>query len=108
MPNPLFKHHNNFQNQVMNKTEFIRYISEKNTISIKNATNMVNTVLGAIADAVSEDGQLVIPDFGRFRTTVVKAHEVTIPTTHKTFIVPQTKRIVFKPYKRFSSYSTIN
>ena len=81
----------------MNKNELIRRISEKKTISIKEATKCVNTVLGAIGDAMAENETLVIPE-----------HEGFNPRTHEKMTIPQKERVTFKPYSRIKSFSIIH
>lgn len=92
----------------MNKNELIRQISEKKTISIKEATKYVNAVMGAIGDALSENKSVEIPCFGKFSVRVVPEHEAVNPNTQEKIIVPQKDKIVFKPYSRIKSYSLLN
>ena len=92
----------------MNKNDLIRRISEKKTISIKEATKCVNTVLGAISDAMAENETVVIPDFGRFSVRTIPEHEGFNPQTHENMTIPQKERVVFKAYSRIKSFSIIH
>ena len=92
----------------MTKKELIRQISERKTISIKEATKYVNTVLGAIGDALADKNSVIIPDFGKFSVRTIPEHKGTNPNTLEKIIIPQKDRIVFRPYSRIKSYSTIN
>jgi len=92
----------------MNKNDLIRKISEKKTISIKEATKCVNTVLGAISDAMAENETVVIPDFGRFSVRTIPEHEGFNPQTHEKMTIPQKERVVFKAYNRIKSFSIIH
>ena len=92
----------------MNKNDLIRKISEKKTISIKEATKCVNTVLGAISDAMAENETVVIPDFGRFSVRTIPEHEGFNPQTHEKITIPQKERVVFKAYNRIKSFSIIH
>lgn len=92
----------------MNKNDLIRKISEKKTISIKEATKCVDTVLGAISDAMAENETVVIPDFGRFSVRTIPEHEGFNPQTHEKMTIPQKERVVFKAYSRIKSFSIIH
>ena len=92
----------------MNKNDLIRRISERKTISIKEATKCVNTVLGAIGDALAEKENVVIPDFGKFSVRTIPEHEGFNPSTHEKMTIPEKERVTFKPYSRIKSYSIIH
>ena len=92
----------------MNKKDLIRKISEQKSISIKEATKYVNTVLGTIANALAEKESVVIPDFGKFMVRIVPEHDAVNPGTREPLKVPQKDRIVFKPYKRIKAFSLLN
>ena len=92
----------------MNKNDLIRRISERNTISMKEAAKYVNTVLGAIGDMLAEKETVTIPDFGRFYVRTVPEHEAMNPATRERVNVPEKDRIAFKAFKRIKAYSFIN
>lgn len=92
----------------MTKNDLIRYISDKKTISIKEATKYVNAVLSGISDALADNKTVTIPDFGKFAVRTVPEHMGTNPNTHEKITIPQKQRIFFKPYSRIKSFSTIN
>ena len=91
----------------MTKKQLIKRISERKSISIKEATRYVNAVLGAIGDALAEGDQVVIPDFGRFKVKTIPEHQGTIPNGKK-IVIPEKQRVTFKPFTRILSYSLVN
>ena len=92
----------------MNKTQLIREMAEQNTISIREAKKMVNMVLGAIGDALKDDEDLIIPDFGRFYIKTLRERQGKKPNTKEPITIPARKTIRFKAYRRIKSYSIIN
>ena len=51
----------------MNRAQLTAQIAEKTGVSKAQAGKLLNTVLGCIADNICEgDGEVAIPDFGRF------------------------------------------
>lgn len=92
----------------MTKNELIRRISNRKSISIKEATKYVNAVMGAIGDALAEGEQVVIPDFGRFKMKVIPEHQGHHPATQEKITIPKKQRVTFKAFSRILSYSIIN
>ena len=51
----------------MNKTQLVENVADKADLTKTEASQLVNVVLGAIADNICDgDGEVAIPDFGRF------------------------------------------
>ncbi|MBR0538868.1 MAG: HU family DNA-binding protein [Bacteroidales bacterium] len=92
----------------MTKKELIRRISERKSVSQREATTYINAVLSSISDALAEGEEVVIPDFGRFKMKTVPEHQCKHPATGKTIIIPEKQRVYFKPFSRILSYSIIN
>ena len=92
----------------MTKNELIKRISNRKSVSIKEATKYVNAVMGAIGDALAEGDQVVIPDFGRFKIKTIPEHQGHHPATQEKITIPQKQRVTFKAFSRILSYSIIN
>lgn len=90
----------------MNKTQLTAAVAEKAGISKADATKYVNLVLGLIADNICEgDGEISIPDFGRFFVKEVPARQGINPQTKEKIIIEEHSKIVFKPSDNISIFS---
>lgn len=90
----------------MNRTQLIERVAAKAEISKANAARYVNTVLGVIADNLCEgDGELAIPDFGRFAVKQVPQRQGTNPATGEKIIIEAHEKVVFKASDNLSIFS---
>ena len=66
----------------MNRAQLTAQIAEKAGVSKAQAGKLLNTVLGCIADNICEgDGEVAIPDFGRFYIKSCQARTGFNPNT---------------------------
>lgn len=90
----------------MNKTELAAQVAERTQVSKAEASKYVNAVLGAIADSLTEgDGEVTVPDFGRFFVKDVPARQGMNPQTKEKITIEAHQKIVFKPSDNLSIYS---
>jgi integration host factor subunit beta len=61
------------------------------------ARDVVDTVLGAIEEALLEGGRVELRGFGSFRTRVAKGYTGHNPMTGEPIEVPERRVAVFKP-----------
>ena len=72
----------------MNKTEFIKYISQKKNINIIEAKNALETVLDCIAKGIRDNKEIVITGFGKFYKTHTNAKDGINPKTREKITIP--------------------
>lgn len=90
----------------MNKTQLVAAVAAKTEISKNDANKLVNAVLGAIADNLTEgDGELAIPDFGRFVVKDVPERQGINPQTKEKITIEAHKKVVFKASDNLSIFS---
>lgn len=65
----------------MNKTEFIDYIADKNSITKHEAEKVINTFVASTTSALGEGQDISLIGFGKFYTTQVEARTGRNPKT---------------------------
>ena len=61
--------------------------------------------LCAVSDILREDGEVIIPDFGKFYVRERGERVCRNPQTGEVITIPATKRIRFKPYGNITNLS---
>ncbi len=90
----------------MNRTQLIAAVAEKAETSKTDAAKYVNTVLGVIADNLTEgDHELAIPDFGRFFIKQVAERQGVNPATGEKITIEAREKVVFKASDNLSIFS---
>lgn len=90
----------------MNKTQLVKNVADKADLTKTEASQLVNVVLGAIADNICDgDGEVAIPDFGRFVIKQIAERQGMNPATKEKITIPAHEKIVFKPSDNISIYS---
>lgn len=90
----------------MNRTQLIAAVAERAEISKADAAKYVNTVLGVIADNLTEgDHDLAIPDFGHFFIKHVPARQGINPATKETITIEARDKVAFKASDNLSIFS---
>ena len=85
----------------MNKTEFLRAVAEKSCMSIKDATNVFNSVLAVITEELQKGEKITITGFGTFKSIVRKSKDCRNPHTGEQIRVPERTVPHFKPGNSF-------
>lgn len=89
----------------MNKNEIIRQAALKANLPASIEKEAVEAFLCAISDILSEEEEVVIPDFGKFTLHECAARTYRHPKTGKVETIPPTKRVRFRPYGNLTLYS---
>lgn len=89
----------------MNKTELVAAFAAKTGKTKKEALAAVDTLLGIITAELQSEGEVAIPDFGKFHSKEVPEHQAVIPGTNKTVTVKAHRKAVFKPFSCIMYYS---
>jgi DNA-binding protein HU-beta len=92
----------------MKKGDFIKVVSEKASISRKDAEAVVNASLETISEILVNKDTITFMGFGTFDTVVRGERETTLPGTKKRITVPPRRSVKFKVGKNLKdSVSTI-
>lgn len=90
----------------MNKTQLIAAFAADAEISKNDAAKYVNALLSVVADNLSEgDGEIAIPDFGRFFVKDVPARQGINPQSKEKITIEAHKKVVFKASDNLSIFS---
>lgn len=89
----------------MNKNEVIKVAAINVSLPASIEKEAVEAFLCAISDILRDEGEVVIPDFGKFTVQEYAARSYRHPKTGKVETVPATKRVRFKPYGNISLYA---
>lgn len=83
----------------MNKVELTRVVAEKTELTLKDATEVVDTVLDTVVEALAHGEEVSIAGFGKFVVKQRAARESINPRTKEVVKVPASKAPVFKAGK---------
>lgn len=92
----------------MNKTQLTAEVARRTETSKAQAAKMVDTVLGVIADNLTADegdGEVALPDFGRFFIKSVPERQAFNPATREPITVEAHDKVVFKPSANLEIFS---
>ena len=88
----------------MNKNEFIKMLAARTGQSQSQVSNVLDTVLGTLSDAVKECDDVILQDFGKFSQKTVAAHTGRNPRTGEPTEIPEKQVVRFKPFTGFLTY----
>ena len=86
---------------IMNKTELAKKIAEENSLSQKQASAVLDTVLNAIVDTVAAGDKVSIPGFGTFEAKQRAARMGHNPRSGEAVEIPAATVPAFKAGKSF-------
>lgn len=85
----------------MNKAQFIRAISEKSNLSIKDTAVVFESMVDVITETLGSGEKIQIPGFGNFELKDKAAREGINPATKERVHIPASKAPVLKFGKSF-------
>ena len=88
----------------MNKGELVEHLAASCDMSKTTADQVVNSLLGAISDALAADDKVTLVGFGTFSVSERAAREGRNPQTGKTMQIPAKKNVKFKPGKQLDEF----
>lgn len=92
----IFAHHF-LKVRIMNKTQIVAAFAEKAGITKTDASKFFNALMGVMADNIVEgDGEISIPDFGRFFIKHVAERQGVNPATGEKITIAARDKVVFK------------
>ncbi|MFZ5796838.1 MAG: HU family DNA-binding protein [Thermodesulfobacteriota bacterium] len=80
----------------MNKGELVEKVAKNCGLSKSSADDAVNTVMGAIADALTNGDKVTLVGFGTFAVAERAAREGRNPKTGEKMNIPASKGVKFK------------
>jgi len=80
----------------MNKGELVEKVAKNCGLSKASADDAVNTIMGAIADALTKGDKVTLVGFGTFAVADRAAREGRNPKTGEKMNIPASKRVKFK------------
>lgn len=81
----------------MNKTQIVAAFAEKAGITKVDASKYFNALMGVMADNIVDgDGEIAIPDFGRFSVKHVAERQGLNPATGAKITIAARDKVVFK------------
>ncbi len=90
----------------MNRSELIAAVADRTGSTKSHAAQMVDTVLGVIADRLTEEREEVaIADFGRFSIKQQPERQGINPQTGEKITIEAKEKVVFKASTSLEYYS---
>lgn len=90
----------------MNRTQLIDRVAARTEGTKAEAAKYLNAILGTIADNLTEgDGELVLPDFGRFSVKKIAERQGFNPQTKEKITIEAHEKIAFKASDNMNIYS---
>lgn len=80
----------------MNKNELVRAIANKTGVTLKEADNALDGIIGAITDGLNNGEKVQISGFGTFELKIKPAREGINPKTQEKIKISETKIPTFK------------
>jgi len=80
----------------MKKADFIKIVSEKASVSKKDAESVINACLDTIQETLMKGDSITFMGFGTFDTVERGERETTLPGTKRKIKVPARKSVKFK------------
>lgn len=90
----------------MNKKDLIKEVSSRSGVSQKDAQRVFDSIMAVIGDKLRDNGEVVIPDFGKFSIKQVPERQGINPATKEKITIPAHSKVTFKPYSLITLYST--
>ena len=84
----------------MNKKEFIRSISEKTELPIKQTGDILSVIFETIKKELKENNEVSIIGFGKFETRTRSKRTIKNPANGSKLLLPSRKIPAFKAGKR--------
>jgi DNA-binding protein HU-beta len=84
----------------MKKAELVEAISEKTGISKKDVTEVINSSIEVMTDALKSGDKISFIGFGSFETTSRAPRKAKVPGTTKIVDIPASKSVKFKVGKQ--------
>ena len=76
---------------MLGKPDFVELLAERCEVSKKEATEMYDSVFGALVDVISEGNEVAIPNLGRVKIAERAARSAHNPKTKDKIEVPAKK-----------------
>lgn len=90
----------------MKRLDIVAEVAKRMEGTKADAEKYLNTVLGVIADNLTEgDGEVALPDFGRFYVKHVAERQGVNPATGEKITIEARDKVVFKPSDNMGIYS---
>ena len=83
----------------MNKKDLVEMLSADGNMSKANAGRTIDSIFGAISDALSKGDKVMFPGFGTLEVRERAAKQGRNPQTGETIQVPARKAVAFKAGK---------
>ncbi len=90
---------------IMNKKKLLRKAAFESGLSIKEVEKAVDAFLCAVSDILRQEGEVVIPDFGKFYVLNLGERTYRNPQTGELVIAPPTKKVRFKAFGNVTNYN---
>mgnify|MGYP001679104254 FL=1 len=89
----------------VNKKKLLRKAAFESGLSVKDVEKAVDAFLCAVSDILREDGEVIIPDFGKFYIYRFGERVCRNPQTGEKFIAPPMKKVKFKAFGNVINYT---
>ncbi len=89
----------------MNKTDLIERVALKTKYTKQETARLLNAFLGEMGDAISQNEDIVLADFGHFSKKHLSERRCIHPSTGKQIIIPSHDKVSFKSSDNICNFS---
>ena len=90
----------------MNKLEFVKTFCEKNKYTQKTAIKVITEVLDTICETFAKNERIDLRNFGTFKVKTYPSRIGCDPRNREVIEIPTSKRVYFKPSKKWIKTSS--
>lgn len=83
----------------MNKQDIVSVLAEKNGVSLREASAILESVFEVVGDAIVNGETVKVPNFGIFSVKTRAGRKGVIPGTTEEIEIPEKTVVSFKPSK---------
>ena len=83
----------------MNKQDLVTELAERNGVSLREASAILETVFEVIEDAILEGKTVKVPNFGVFSVKTRAGRQGVVPGTTDAIEIPSKTVVTFRPSK---------
>lgn len=87
----------------MNKQDIVSVLAEKNGISLREASFLLESVFEVIEDAIVEGQTVKVPNFGVFAVKTRAGRQGVVPGTTDVIEIPSKTVVTFRPSKNLKN-----
>ena len=87
----------------MNKQDLVSVLAEKNGVSLREASAILDSVFEVIEEAIVKGETVKVPNFGVFTVKTRAGRQGVVPGTNNVIEIPSKTVVTFRPSKNLKA-----